>query len=173
MPKDDPGEIFVRVNRKDEVIGPVERGEAHSNAGIIHRAVTVLLTNDSGQVLMQKRSLAKDMDPGRWALSCGGHVSWGETYIQAARRELREELGIDGEKLVRVKKMLVEIDAEREVVAIFLMRINKMPEKIDKDEIDELAWEDWLEIKRGRTRFELTPFDIVVVASLPEDLRVE
>jgi isopentenyldiphosphate isomerase len=53
------------------------------------------VTNTGGDILLQKRSLNKDVAPGKWDTSVGGHVDGGETIDEAVRREMKEELGID------------------------------------------------------------------------------
>jgi 16S rRNA (adenine1518-N6/adenine1519-N6)-dimethyltransferase len=60
-----------------------------------HRAVHILLFNAQGEVFLQKRSRRKDRHPLVWDSSAAGHVDAGEEYDDAARRELREELGVE------------------------------------------------------------------------------
>ncbi len=89
----DPTEPFDVVDPNDRVIGRESRAAVHRD-GLRHRAVHVLVFDRDGNVLLQKRSLAKDTFPGCWDSSCSGHVDAGESYDTAARRELAEELGI-------------------------------------------------------------------------------
>lgn len=67
--------------------------EIHRN-GDWHRAIHVWIAASDGRVLLQRRSLAKENHPGLWDVSCAGHVSAGETAIDAALRESEEELGL-------------------------------------------------------------------------------
>lgn len=69
------------------------RREIHRD-GDLHLAIEICLINDKNQILIQKRSAIKDSHPNLWEISCSGHVDAGETSIQAALRELQEELGI-------------------------------------------------------------------------------
>lgn len=92
---DDLNELFVVVDRNDNVLGYRTREECHRDKTLIHRAVGVVIFDKKGRILLQKRSLTKDLQPGYWGISAAGHVSKGETYTQAVRRELKEELGID------------------------------------------------------------------------------
>ncbi len=87
-------EIFDVVNESDSVIGTERREVVHVN-NLRHRAVHMLIFNAQGELLLQKRSLWKDKNPGLWDSSAAGHVDSGETYPAAAAREIREELGID------------------------------------------------------------------------------
>jgi isopentenyldiphosphate isomerase len=86
-------EIFDVVNERDEVVGQQPRSEVH-RLGLMHRAVHVLVFNPRGQVFLQKRSMAKDRQPGLWDSSASGHVESGEPYDACAIRELREEIGL-------------------------------------------------------------------------------
>jgi isopentenyldiphosphate isomerase len=60
----------------------------------MHRAVHILLFNSKGELFLQKRSMSKDEQPGKWDSSAAGHVDSGEAYVNCARREIAEELGI-------------------------------------------------------------------------------
>jgi Isopentenyldiphosphate isomerase len=86
-------ELFDIVNERDEVIGTATRKEAHEKK-LMHRAVHAIFFNWSNNILLQKRSLAKDTFPGIWTTSCSGHVDSGETYEEALIRECKEELGV-------------------------------------------------------------------------------
>jgi len=89
-----PEEIFDVVNERDEVVGRQTRREVH-RLGLMHRAVHVLVFNSRGQVFLQKRSMAKDRQPGLWDSSASGHLDCGESYDACAVRELREEIGLE------------------------------------------------------------------------------
>ena len=62
--------------------------------GLLHRAVAVLVSRSTGSVVLQQRSKSDLWNPGLWTISCTGHVKRGESYHQAAARELSEELGL-------------------------------------------------------------------------------
>lgn len=79
------------VNNQDEVIGVEDRKTAFAN-GLIRRNSRIWLFNPRAEIFLQKRSAAKDIFPNRWTESAGGHVDEGETYEQAAHRELEEEI---------------------------------------------------------------------------------
>ncbi len=88
-----PEEIFDVVNERDEVIDRQPRSEVH-RLGLKHRAVHVLVFNLRGETFLQKRSMTKDREPGKWDSSTSGHVDSGEDYDACAVRELREEIGL-------------------------------------------------------------------------------
>lgn len=84
-------EVFDVVNSCDEVIGTATRAQVHAD-GLLHRAVHILVFNSAGELYLQKRSLEKDTAPGLWDTSAAGHVETAESYLEAAGRELHEEL---------------------------------------------------------------------------------
>lgn len=90
----DDEEIVDIVDENNLVIGKSSRKEAHLK-GHIHRALSVLVLNSKGQILLQKRSEKKSVHPLSWDLSTSEHVLSGESYEDAGVRSLREELGIE------------------------------------------------------------------------------
>jgi len=97
-------ESFDVVDENDCVLRAEPRESVHVN-NWHHRAVHMVLTNRAGEILLQKRSLWKDRNPGLWDASAAGHVDSGETYAEAASRELREELGVESPPLTRIGKL--------------------------------------------------------------------
>lgn len=86
-------EILEIVSENNRVIGEEKRSTVHQR-GLYHRAVHVLLYNTEGELYLQKRSEKKDICPGYWDLSVSEHLKPRESYEEAARRGLQEELGI-------------------------------------------------------------------------------
>jgi isopentenyl-diphosphate delta-isomerase len=89
-----PEERFDVVDAEDRVLRSERRAVVHRDK-LMHRAVHVFVFNAAGQLYLQRRSLSKDSAPGKWVSSCSGHVDSGELYDDAARRELREEIGLE------------------------------------------------------------------------------
>jgi 16S rRNA (adenine1518-N6/adenine1519-N6)-dimethyltransferase len=89
-----PNERFPVVDENDRIRGYLGRSEVHGN-NLRHRAVHILIFNQVGDVYLQQRSRRKDRHPLKWDSSAAGHVIAGENYDETARRELKEELGID------------------------------------------------------------------------------
>jgi len=87
-------EFLDVVNDKDEVIDKASRNEIYEKS-LKHRIVHVLLFNNEGRLALQLRSQNTSFWPGHWSTSAGGHVRSGETYEEAAMREMKEEIGIE------------------------------------------------------------------------------
>lgn len=115
---DNQNEIFDVVNENDQVIGKTTRGETYKNKNLIHRSIYVAVFNNKGEIFMQQRSATKDTDPLIWTISCTGHVASGDTYELAARRELKEELGVDL-SLEYVDKFVVRFPKETEITTLY------------------------------------------------------
>ena len=93
------------VDERDVIVGGTTVGECLEH-GLLHRAVAVVVSRGNGKVVLQQRSWRDSWHPGKWTLSCTGHVRRGESYAGAAARELREELGI-GPDIKPLKKFLL------------------------------------------------------------------
>lgn len=97
------------------------------------------MVRGDGKVVIQVRSKNDHWQPGRWTLSCTGHVRAGESYVHAARRELREELGLTSPVTPLTKLFMPKVrggaDVEFEVVSLFTTRTDA-PLSIDPVELD-------------------------------------
>ncbi len=134
-------ELFDVVNEHDEIIGQATRREVHAR-GLLHRAVHVMVYDRTGRILLQKRSLAKDSAPGRWASSCSGHVDAGEDYLTAAVRELGEEIGLHiagPHLLTQVLRVAPCAETEQEFVRVYRLQ-SEGPFVFNKAEIDDGRW---------------------------------
>lgn len=89
-------EQVVLISEQDEVLGLMDKMQAHEN-GLLHRAFSVFLFNETGEVLLQRRAAEKYHSPNQWTNAVCSHPREGETYLQAAQRRLQEELGITAE----------------------------------------------------------------------------
>ncbi len=82
------------VDADGHTVGKAHRREVHGNPELLHPVVHCLVVNAAGSLLLQLRSQSKDVQPGRWDTSVGGHVGLDESIEAALLREIREELGI-------------------------------------------------------------------------------
>lgn len=84
----------VLVNEKDEACGVMEKLEAHRQ-GVLHRAFSVFIINENGEMLLQQRAHGKYHSGGLWTNACCSHPLPEEDVEAAAHRRLREEMGMD------------------------------------------------------------------------------
>lgn len=70
------------------------RKEVHKQ-GLWHKIIVVAIIDENNQILMQQRSFTKETCPGKWDISAAGHVSAGQSSVEAAVREVNEEVGIE------------------------------------------------------------------------------
>src|SRR5215510_11916680 len=87
-------EYVVLVNKSGKKVGFAEKMEAHRK-GLLHRAFSVFLFNEKGEMLLQKRAATKYHFAGKWSNACCSHPRPGEKISTAAKRRLLEELGIE------------------------------------------------------------------------------
>jgi len=89
-------EIIIQVNSQDQTLSPIDKIKAHQGPGVLHRALTVSLQNQQGQILITQRSKKKPLWPLYWDLACSTHPHYPhETIIEASIRRLPFELGLD------------------------------------------------------------------------------
>lgn len=124
-------EEVILVNERDEFLGTMEKMEAHQK-GVLHRAVSVFVFNGGGKLLLQKRALGKYHSPAKWSNTCCTHPRPGETTMDAARRRLREEMGMDC-TLIKWGELLYRADldnglTEHEFDHIYFGVTNTLPE---------------------------------------------
>lgn len=86
-------ELVDIVDDDDNVIATVTRSDMRARR-LQHRSVGIAVISTDGRLLIHRRSESKDIWPGRWDIAAGGVVASGETYENAAQRELAEELGV-------------------------------------------------------------------------------
>jgi len=153
-----PTEIFPLVDELGRVIGQAERCEVHKNPNLMHPVVHCLVQNREQQLLLQLRSAHKDVQPGRWDTSVGGHVHFGELIEYALVREIREEIGIDvtPDRLTPMGRYVMRSPIETELVHSFWLASDG-PFFPDPSEIDQLRFWSRAEIERQLGTGVLTP----------------
>ena len=100
-------EPLTVVDGNDKVIGDASFEEVYKNK-LTHRLVHVLVFNNKGELLLQKIPKEKSFCPQCWTTSAGGHVKKNEEYEEAAKREVKEELGISLELEFFSKELYVD-----------------------------------------------------------------
>ena len=116
--RDNQEERFPLVDEKGNVIGAATRGQCHDGSKLLHPVVHLHVFNPQGEVYLQKRPEWKDIQPGKWDTSVGGHIDYGETSDEALLREAGEELGIKDFVAEQVGMYVFESRRERELVYV-------------------------------------------------------
>lgn len=141
------------VDENDIPIGQGSKVEANAN-GIVHRVVRVIVINSNGDILLQKRGDHVVNHPGKWDQSVGGHVDAGETYLEAAYREMKEEVGIEDVELTEVTKYFTEVPAnppQRRFNMLYSALYDGVV-SIDNDEVSDSKWVTLEELEAWITR---------------------
>ena len=129
-------ELFPIVNEQGEVIGRATRAECHSGSMLLHPVVHLHIFDSKGRLYLQRRSMNKDIQPGKWDTAVGGHIDYGESVDEALCREVREELGITQFTPIHNFTYHFRSSVERELVYSY-RTIYEGEIKIDPVEIDE------------------------------------
>ena len=143
-------ENIVLVDKNDNPLGLMEKIEAHRK-GLLHRAFSVFIIDDSSRLLLQKRSQTKYHSPGLWTNTCCSHPRHGEIVIDAANRRLMEEMGLSA-NLKHVFSFIYRADfdnglIEHEFDHVFIGISNTDP-IINTDEVCDWKWTDMKKIKK-------------------------
>ena len=119
MNYDNNQEMFPLVDEQGNIIGAATRGECHNGSKLLHPVIHLHVFNSKGELYLQKRPEWKDIQPGKWDTSVGGHVDLGENVEMALKREVREELGITDFVHETVIRYVFESAREKELVFVY------------------------------------------------------
>jgi len=146
----------ILVNDNDEQIGTMPKLEAHEKA-VLHRAFSVFIFNDKGELLLQQRAAAKYHSPMLWANTCCSHQRDGEGNIDAGKRRLMEEMGFVTElKEVFSFIYYAPFDnglTEHEFDHVMVGSYDKNPD-INRDEVEDFKW---MALEAVKTDIEVQP----------------
>ena len=112
-------EWFPVVEPSGLVVGRSTRQYCHSGAKPLHPVIHIHIIDRYSRIYLQKRSMKKDIQPGKWDTAVGGHVSYGEGIVEAVYREASEELGFTEFNPIWLETYLFESEIEKEIVNIF------------------------------------------------------
>ncbi|HVF38940.1 MAG TPA: isopentenyl-diphosphate Delta-isomerase [Gemmatimonadaceae bacterium] len=138
----DENERVILVSECDEDLGAAQKLDVH-RSGALHRAFSVILFDDHGRVLLQRRAASKYHSPALWSNTCCGHPRPGESTIGAAARRLHEEMGVTS-KLIPLFSFIYRADlrgglVEHELDHVFVGQTADFPCH-DRTEVDEWRW---------------------------------
>ena len=142
-------ELVILVDSLDNQIGTMAKMEAHEKA-ILHRAFSVFILNDRGELMMQQRAHDKYHSPSLWTNTCCSHQREGEGNIEAGKRRLKEEMGFttDLKELFHFVYQ-AQLDnglSEHELDHVLIGYYEESP-KINKLEVADWKWMDIIQIK--------------------------
>lgn len=127
------------VNENDEIIGYKDR-EDRTPDDII-RTTAIWITDESGNILLQRRKLTKKLNPGKWGQAVGGTVEKDETYESNAYKEMEEEIGVKDVPLTLDRKFYGETKIGKRFCQLYTAQIPRSTTLIPEEaEVEELKW---------------------------------
>ena len=145
-------EEVVLVDPSDRQLGAMEKLEAHRK-GLLHRAISVFVFNSRGELLLQKRASSKYHGGGLWTNTCCSHPRVNETPSDAAKRRLKEEMGIDTQPVFShtflYKAEVGQGLTEHELDHVYTATHDGLPQ------LDPAEAEDWRYIDEATLRSEV------------------
>lgn len=136
-------ESLILVDEADRRVGHMSKALCHEGRGVLHRAFSLLIFNERGELLIQQRSPSKRLWPLYWSNSVCSHPRGGESMETATRRRLAEELGVRCELQFLFKfQYHAQFDAtgaEHELCSVFIGQCREAP-KVNRDEIVDWRW---------------------------------
>ena len=136
-------EELILVDSDDNETGYLSKAVCHDGDGVLHRAFSLFLFNDDGELLLQRRGESKRLWPGFWSNSCCSHPRRGESMQVATRRRLRDELNIEAQlEFVYRFSYQAEFDeagSENELCHVYLGKIEGLVKPNDH-EIDSIRF---------------------------------
>ncbi|CBY27985.1 TPA: NUDIX hydrolase YfcD [Yersinia enterocolitica] len=126
------------VDEQNEVIAQSSRQQMRTQR-LRHRATYIVVHDGMGKILVQRRTESKDFYPGKLDATAGGVVQSGENYLESARREAEEELGIAGVPFAEHGQFYFEEECCRVWGALFSC-VSHGPFALQAEEIDEVRW---------------------------------
>lgn len=136
-------DLLILVDSDDNELGHLEKALCHYGEGKLHRAFSIFLFNQYGEVLLQQRADGKPLWANYWSNSCCSHPRLGETLEVAANRRIIEELGISSDlKFIYKFEYQASFNdqlSENELCSVYLGKFEGSP-KVNPDEVKSWRW---------------------------------
>ncbi len=133
-------ELVAWVDEDEKLIKVIPKSLANSDPKYLHSEIVVLVVDAQRRVLLQQRAKTKPVHPGLWTVAAAGHVTYGDTFLATAHRELKEEMGIECKELIHLFREKVLLLNETHFFHWFLGLYQGDPIVIQTDEVDEYIW---------------------------------
>ncbi len=138
-------EELILVDSNDQETGSLSKALCHDGDGVLHRAFSVFLFNDAGELLLQQRAAGKRLWPGYWSNTCCSHPRKGETMQFATERRLEQELNINADVEFIYKftyqANFRDLGSEHELCWVYLGRSAEQP-RPNSTEISAIRYVD-------------------------------
>lgn len=132
-------EFLPVVEPSGLVVGRSTRSYCHGGTKPLHPVIHVHIIDRFSRIYLQKRPMTKDIQPGKWDTAVGGHVSYGESIVEAVYRESFEELRFMEFNPIHLETYEFESPVEREMVSVFAA-VGSYELTPDPDEVAEGRW---------------------------------
>lgn len=136
-------EQLILVDANDQPTGTLDKSAVHNGDGVLHRAFSLFIFNDKGELLLQQRAAGKRLWPLYWSNSCCSHPRAGETMDFAVARRLEQELGMSADLSFVYKfqyqASFNEEGSEHELCSVYLGRSKTEP-TMNTTEIEAFRW---------------------------------
>lgn len=143
-----PSELLDIVNEEDVVIDKQLRSRVHE-MGLWHRGVHVFLFTADGKMLIQKRNADRASSPSLLDCSVSEHVQTGETYLEAAIRGMKEEMGVDGIEIKPLMKFRMNYGInDNEISVLYQGIVDPARVSFDPVEIESIQYLEPDELRR-------------------------
>lgn len=149
-------EIFPVVQEDGTVIARATREYCHGGSRLLHPVVHLHLIDRQERIYLQKRSMKKDLQPGKWDTAVGGHVMYGESILEALHRESFEELNLTDYNPIYLGCYTYDTGRDMEFVNIFAA-VGHFNVKPDHDEVDQGKWLSFAQVDTMAAKKQLTP----------------
>jgi isopentenyldiphosphate isomerase len=150
------GEMLPLVEPSGLVYGQATREYCHSGSHVLHPVVHLHIIDHFGKLYLQKRSMTKDLLPGYWDTAVGGHVSYGETILEALYRETSEELGLTAFNPIGLGAYIWQTQRDNEYVFVHAI-LGHPTLHPNAEEVSEGRWWTFEELDRAMGQNVLTP----------------